>query len=367
MVALTGAAFAEVTVGASLSKRDRSALRVSSKGQFDNGEAAEPLAGRATQERTLGAILGLGIGDALGMPATGLTQKEVQAAFGRIDGYHGRRFDDGAELAPGEFTDETEIALCIMETYTSANGQLEPELIRARMQFLARGESRRWMSSETLRSLEDDEEPWYRSDRDDDPEVALRGIPIGLIHATPNIDRPALYRDVETVVALTHRNPASVDQAALVATAVARVLAGTVEQPSLFAELAQHTSNRQLLAALERGQTRLAEGASFDSFARGNETGNAAIDAIMSGLSAFVTAARFEDAAFAAASAGGNADSRTALAGSLAGAHFGAGGIPQPLIDQLEGRIYLTLAAPWFYRTIQLMTGRGISISANGR
>ena len=74
----------------------------------------------------------------------------------------------------------------------------------------------------------------------------------------------------------------------------------------------------------------------------------------------------FEDAVFTAASAGGAADARAALAGALAGAHFGAGGIPQTLIDGLEGRIYLTLAAPWFYRTIQLMTGRGISMASNG-
>ena len=86
------------------------------------------MAGRATQERTLGAILGLGIGDALGMPVIGRSSAEIASEFGAIDNYHGRTFADGAELAPGEFTDETEIALCIMETYTSANGDLDPDL-----------------------------------------------------------------------------------------------------------------------------------------------------------------------------------------------------------------------------------------------
>jgi ADP-ribosylglycohydrolase len=94
---------------------------------------------------------------------------------------------------------------------------------------------------------------------------------------------------------------------------------------------------------------------------------NAAVAVITSGIEAFANADRFEDAVFAAASAGGAADARAALAGSLAGAHFGAGGIPQSLIDGLEGRIYLTLAAPWFYRTIQLMTGQGLSLGVNGR
>jgi ADP-ribosylglycohydrolase len=319
------------------------------KGEFDAPTEAH-MATRATQERTLGSILGLGIGDALGMPVSGWSAEQIAETYGRIDAYHPREFADGTELKAGEFTDETEIALCIMETYTSASGELDPELIRARMQFLARDESRRWMNPETLRSLDDDAEPWYRSSDDTDPEVALRGIPIGIIHAAPTIDEAALYRDVETVVGLTHRNQATCEQAALVAIAIALVLSGADDQASLFDSLAARAPSdtlRQALEAERAGQP---------------PTGNKAIDTITSAVGIFVGADRFEDAVFTAASAGGATDARAALAGSLAGAHFGAGGIPQRLIDELEGRIYLTLAAPWFYRTVQLMTGRGLSL-----
>jgi ADP-ribosylglycohydrolase len=313
------------------------------------------MAARATQERTLGSILGLGIGDALGMPISGWSAERIAETYGTIDAYHPLVFPDGTELKAGEFTDETEIALCIMETYTSANGDLDPELIRARMQFLARDESRRWMSPETLRSLDDEDEPWYRSPDDTDPEVAMRGIPIGIIHAAPIIDEAALYRDIETVVGLTHTSRAVVDQAALVAIAIARVLSGNDDPSSLRSSLATLAPSDTLRAALEAGPT-----------ATDSARQNPAIDVIITAIDAFTRAQRFEDAVFAAASAGGSADARAALAGALAGAHFGAGGIPQMLIDQLEGRIYLTLAAPWFYRTIQLMTGRGLSLGVNG-
>jgi ADP-ribosyl-[dinitrogen reductase] hydrolase len=313
------------------------------------------MAARATQERTLGSILGLGIGDALGMPVTGWTAEHVAETYGTIDGYHPRMFADGTELKAGEFSDETEIALCIMETYTSANGDLDPELIRARMQFLARDESRRWMSEETLRALDDEAEPWYHSTDDADPEVALRGVPIGIIHATATIDDAALFRDVEAVVSLTHQGRAAVDQAALVAIAVARVLSGSDDRTSLLNSLIVLSPSDALRQALEASR------------AGQQPSENAAVAVITSGIEAFANADRFEDAVFAAASAGGAADARAALAGSLAGAHFGAGGIPQSLIDGLEGRIYLTLAAPWFYRTIQLMTGQGLSLGVNGR
>ncbi|HET9658992.1 MAG TPA: ADP-ribosylglycohydrolase family protein, partial [Thermomicrobiales bacterium] len=307
------------------------------------------------QERTLGSILGLGIGDALGMPVSGWSPERIAETYGTIDGYHPLVFADGTELKAGEFTDETEIALCIMETYTSANGELDPELIRARMQFLARDESRRWMSAETLRSLDDENEPWYRSPDDTDPEVAMRGVPIGIIHAAPTIDEAALYRDIETVVGLTHSSRVAVDQAALVAIAVARVLSGADDQTTLLPSLIAMAPSDTLRAALESGRAD-----------QESETSNPAVDVIRTGIGAFARAQRFEDAVFTAASAGGATDARAALAGALAGAHFGAGGIPQTLIDELEGRIYLTLAAPWFYRTIQLMTGRGLTLGANG-
>ncbi len=298
------------------------------------------MAGRVTQERTLGAILGLGIGDALGMPVTGRAPEEIEREFGPIDQYYGRTFPDGAELAPGEFTDETEIALCIMETYTSANGDLDPELVRARMQFLARGESRRWMSPETLRSLDDDDDPWICSSASDDPEVALRGISVGLIYAAPVIDQAGLLRDVETVVSLTHCSRAAIDQAALVATAVARTLAGSSDPSTLLSDLIPTTVDPTLVVALERTRTAVASSNNLLTVMQATTTGNPAVDVITSGIAAFVLAPRFEDAVFAAASAGGAADSRAALAGTLAGAHFGAGGIPQTLIDRLEGRIY---------------------------
>lgn len=324
------------------------------------------MAGRATQERTLGAILGMAIGDALGMPVIGRTRAEIAADLGPIEGYHGRTFPDGAELAPGEFTDETEIALCIMETYTSANGFLDPDLIRARMQFLARGESRRWMSPETLRSLDDGGDPWYCASASDDPEVPMRGIPIGLVHAAPVLDEAALARDLETVVSLTHCNRSALQQSRLVAEAVARVLAGSSSRETLIPDLLRTVQDEQLSQALQRMQAGIEAGSSLDALAQDVETGNPAIDVLTSGLAAFILGDRFEDAVFAAASLGGPADARAAFTGALAGAHAGAGGIPQTLIDNLEGRIYLTLAAPWFYRTIQLMTGRGIAMTPNG-
>jgi ADP-ribosylglycohydrolase len=149
--------------------------------------------------------------------------------------------------------------------------------------------------------------------------------------------------------------------------AVARTLTGSSSPSALFDDLLPVVVDPQLANAIELARKAVANSSGLPAIMDAIKTGDSTVDVITSGIAAYAIAPRFEDAVFTAASAGGASDSRAALAGALAGAHFGAGGIPQTLIDRLEGRIYLTLAAPWFYRTIQLMTGRGISIGTNGR
>ena len=68
------------------------------------------MAAEANQDRFLGAILGMAIGDAVGMPLAGMTAGEIEHGFGAALAYRPRVFDDGIEIKAGEVTDETEIA-----------------------------------------------------------------------------------------------------------------------------------------------------------------------------------------------------------------------------------------------------------------
>jgi ADP-ribosylglycohydrolase len=82
--------------------------------------------------------------------------------------------------------------------------------------------------------------------------------------------------------------------------------------------------------------------------------GDGATEVLATGIAAVSRARDFEEAVYPPASLGGAADARAAISGAIAGAALGVAGIPQPLIDGLEGRMYITLAAPWFFQTIQL-------------
>jgi ADP-ribosyl-[dinitrogen reductase] hydrolase len=302
------------------------------------------------QGRFLGALLGMAIGDAMGMPVSDWSAERIRQRFGRIETYHRRVFDDGTEIKAGEFTDESELALCIVESATSNGGVIDPELIGPRMVFLARGEARRWMHPDSLAALEraDDTLEFTVPLSDDGPvsaDVATRGIPIGLLHSISAVNAGELKVDAERATRITHGSPVAIDLA--IATALGIALAARRVEPEQWAP--------RVAAELVTGSVAAAFAAA-----------DAAAEPIKVVRSAFEIAANansFAEAVEASVNLGDPADARGAIAGALAGARFGAEGVPQRLIDGLEGRIYVSLAAPWFYKAAQRRAGQVIDLT----
>jgi ADP-ribosylglycohydrolase len=311
----------------------------------------------ADQNRFLGTLIGMAIGDALGMPVAGWPAERIRKQIGSVDDYHRRVFDDGAEIKAGEFTDESEIALCIVEATTANGGVLDPDLIGPRMLYLARGESKRWMHADTLAALgiAEDSLDFSVPLNEDGPstgDVALRGVPVGLIHSVGAVSEEKLKQDAEIATRLTHGSPRAIASVAAVAQGVMLAARHAAEGPELAVQTAQFLGGGSIADALDaiKSQTLASSIAALGD-------GNDAAAVIGTGFAAAIEARTFEEAVFRAVNAGGAADSRGALAGALAGARFGASGIPQELIDHLEGRIYISLAAPWFYKTAMRRAG----------
>jgi ADP-ribosylglycohydrolase len=310
----------------------------------------------------------MAIGDALGMPVVGWSAERIRERFSRIDDYHEHIFADGVEIKPGEFTDESEAALCIVESFTANQGELDPDNIGARLGFLAVGESRRWMNETTRLALTHAAETLvYQVPFDDDGpatgDVAARGIPIGLIHAVGAFDPSALQRDAEVVTRITHGSPLAINATAAVAYVIQ--LAGRRRSPASdwAAETASFVRHGAMADVLARTAELVANDAPLEAVVTELGDDNTATAVVPTAIYAATSAKTFEDAVFSAVNAGGAADARGALAGAIAGASFGASGIPQHLIDDLEGRIYVSLAAPWFYRTARRRAGLVIDLT----
>lgn len=284
---------------------------------------------RVTEDQYLGALLGIAIGDALGLPVNGMTAGAIREEHGNVNGY--LEIPDAGDGQPisGTISDKTEVALCIVESLTTNDGMLDPENINARLGFLVKGNSRQWMSEATITGVEDaaGRNGLVSEEVVSDPEiaVALRGVIIGLLHATGATDDQALMQDIRTVTRLSHGGDAAVD---------------------LTAEVAKAT-----LAAIhaDAGSDNWGDGIAADA-------------RIASVVDAVGRATTFEDAVLPVIRAGGETSALGAIAGGIAGAHFGASGIPQSLIDDLDARIYLSMAAPWFYRTVMRRAGTVIDL-----
>lgn len=306
----------------------------------------------ANQSRFLGTLLGMGIGDALGMPVAGWSQDQIRERYRDIDDYHRLVFPDGAEIKAGEFTDESEIALCIVETVTANDGLIDPDLLGPRMLFLARGESKRWMHPETFAALEQaDETHTFVQPIDEDgpatPDIATRGIPVGLLHAVGTVDEAALRDDAERVVRITHGSPVAIASATAVAYGVMLAARGERDRSEWSSASAAFVQTGSVAEALRAG---------------GSPESDAVADVVATAVRDAATAETFEEAVFTAVNRGGPADARGAITGALAGAWFGAEGIPQRLIDGMEGRIYVSLAGPWFYKAAMRRAGKVIDL-----
>lgn len=319
----------------------------------------------ATENQFLGALLGMAIGDALGAPVSGVTREQIAARFGTIDRYQSAPTSGDDESHPGEFTDESEFALCIVESMTANRGRFDPETAGVRLVHLAAGPSRRWMQPATAAALDaaadslDFEVPLHE-DGEATGDVAARGVPIGLLHAVGRFDPQRLRADAEAVVRLTHGGPAAINAATGVAYAVR--LAATGQPRATWArETADFLGAGQLAERLH-GLDGLLEGQPVADVLARTGTGLAAVESVPAALAAAMLESVFEDAVFAAVNAGGATDTVGALTGALAGAANGASGIPQDLIDGLEGRIYVSLAAPWFHKAARHRAGQLIDL-----
>ena len=320
----------------------------------------------ATENQFLGALLGMAIGDALGAPAIGLDREAIMARFGTIAGYTSIQPADGEEWHAGEFTDETEFALCIVESMTVNRGAFDAETAGVRLLHLAAGPSRHWIQPGTLAALEAANETLdFLVPLDDDGaatgDVAARGVPVGLVHAVGRFDADALRADAEAVVRLTHGGPAAINAATAVAYGV-RLAATGVPRAAWARETAEFLAGGEMAGRLQEADRLVASSAPLADVLDRIGTG---LSAVASAPAAFAAAMReevFEDAVLAAVNAGGAADTVGALSGALAGAAGGASGIPQTLIDGLEGRIYVSLAAPWFYKAARQRAGQLIDL-----
>lgn len=277
-------------------------------------------------ERMRGCLLGLAVGDAVG---TTLEFKAPGSFKPLTDMVGGGPFD----LEPGQWTDDTSMALCLAESLIEKNG-FEP---RDQMERYCRWAEAGHFSpkgycfdigntvSAALRRFRATGNPIAGSV---DPGTAGNGSIMRLapvpIRYFPDLE--AMVRFSRDSSRTTHGAPECLDACALLAEILHRALSGQEKE----AVLAGHTVKLDSPKISEIGGGLYRRKA--ESQIRGTGYVVASLEAA---LWSFATTDSFAEAVLKASNLGDDADTTAAICGQVAGAFYGESGIPEEWLEKL--------------------------------
>ncbi len=283
------------------------------------------------QEQFAGCMLGLACGDALGATLEFLSRDEIRARYGQLRDIVGGGW---LRLAPGEVTDDTQMATCIAESIIATGAVDGDDLAR---RFVA------WLHSEpkdigttTRRALMylDRGFTWQEAGERTYREAGGQGIgnagvmrcaPVGLFRYN---DPDRLIADTRLSSAITHADPLA--QWAAVAVNVAlRELLLNGQQPDFLERVASVIEERAVAQAVRA--------VPFLSADEVRSTGYA-LHTMQTALWALTHHPTFEEAVIAAVNFGDDADTSGAVTGALAGAREGMRAIPDRWLTVLRPR-----------------------------
>ena len=317
------------------------------------------------RDRAIGALYGLAIGDALGMPTQLMSRDEVANRYGVIDRF--RAAEAGHPLAgglpAGHVTDDTEQALLLARLLVEGHGHIaKGAFARALVEWedgmRARG-SLDLLGPSTKRAVQAvlDGEPLATAGRFGTTNgAAMRVAPVGIIRSWQPID--TLVDLVVEASMVTHNTGVAIAGAAAVAAAVSAGIDGAEFAAAVDAalEAARIGATRGYWVAAADVASRirlaidLADPADVDgSLTRIYEIVGTSLATQESIPAAFGLLATFPDdpwrAACAAATLGGDSDTIAALAGAIGGALGGTTAFPRQAREMVVAVNVLDLEA----------------------
>lgn len=294
----------------------------------------------AQKHRAIGSLLGSAIGDALGAPFEFGPAGRWSAAFAEpVLVGHGEMTGGGHfGWKPGEFTDDTQMALALAESIVACDG-FDPAHTFDRFQAWARSATD--IGTRTATALFSDE-GWrnaakYAHDKLGDSGSngsVMRIAPVGIAGVRWGGDttmRVALEQSV-----LTHWSTMAGTGAVIVAELIRRIIVTgeftNLIEPVLL-DVADHvpTENVADYAVL------LDE--SFDPTTFVGPSNSSALVCVAQAVWAVRTTASFADAVAAAIDLGGDTDTVAAVTGAIAGAFYGLQRIPVRWVTHVNGSL----------------------------
>lgn len=287
-----------------------------------------------------GCLLGLAIGDAMGMPFEGWRPHWIRRKVGdRLDSFlpAPRR-----GLEPGMWTDDTKMALHLAESIVRCKGKVAGEdAARSYLAWFKSGDLR-GIGGATLESMTRLAEgvPWDESGKTGTYAAgngtAMRTAPIGLADC---LDLDRLRKDSRSDAVITHNNEEAIAGSRAVNFLVAKgVTDGSAPpSPALLDAAIEFIGPCKLADRLAKAKQFLAEGIPAETALSRLGTSGYVVETVASAAYCFLrTPKDFVETVSSSILAGGDTDTTGAVAGAISGAWNGVSGIPKQLRDGVE-------------------------------
>jgi ADP-ribosyl-[dinitrogen reductase] hydrolase len=293
------------------------------------------------RDRQRGMLLGLAVGDALGAAV----EFAAPGTFAAVSGYRG---GGPHGLGPGEWTDDTSMALALADSIAAAGWDLNDQAARY-VEWWRTGKysvnSRLFDIGVTTRAALGRFERSGDARRSGDPSESASGngsimrlapVPIAFAGWFPDRLADLIARAVESSIP-THASPQCLSACAGLAVLLAGLADGLPREVVLDPDWPvwrQVAALRPLHPAVE-GILRGSYRAKAPPAIRGS---GYVVDCLEAALWAFAGAASFPEAILRAVNLGDDADTTGAVCGQLAGACWGESGIPPEWLSGLARR-----------------------------
>jgi ADP-ribosyl-[dinitrogen reductase] hydrolase len=287
-----------------------------------------------TKDRFRGCLLGLAVGDAVG------TTLEFKPP-GSFKPIHDMVGGGPFRLKPGEWTDDTSMALCLATSLVETGGfdpkdQMDRYCLWWKEGYLSSNGTCFDIGNTVSAALRRYGETGNPIAGSTNPHSAgngsiMRLAPVPMFY----------YPDVATAIRhaaessrTTHGAPECIDACRLLAGVVCRALSGASKEDVLFGENGSFHGELKI-TSIARGEYRA------KSIGEIRGTGYV-VQSLEAALWCFHHTETFEAAILKAANLGDDADTTAAICGQVAGAYYGESGIPKKWLDKLAMRQKIT-------------------------
>lgn len=269
-------------------------------------------------QRASAAYLGLALGDALGATVEFMTPREIQAEYGLHDQIRGGGW---LRLKPGQVTDDTTMSLALGESILERGGIEADTVARAfddwmRAKPVDIGNTvRRGILNFRLTGSP----VTPPSDHDAGNGAAMRVLPVAL--ATHGAPAETVAQACRAQAHVTHNNPLSDAACECIADMLQLALSG---------------ADKDTLLKTARGLARRIPAFAFEACRPRQNPSGFIVDTVQAVFQAFFGHDDFRAILVDVVNRGGDSDTTGAIAGMLAGAHYGPDALPGDWLRRLD-------------------------------